>query len=453
MATLIGALNINVTAKTDNFAKQMKSARKITQTFAVDLRGVATRLIALGGAYFGVTRTVAAFNQQMAEGDALAKTSDKLGIATEKLAGLQHAANLGGVSAQALEKGLIKMERSISEAALGSGIAADELRALGLSADKLLAMSPDEQFRTIAEAMAGLGNQSDRVRVAMNLFGRAGADLIPVLNGGAKAFDEAQREAELFGTAISREAGAKIEHANDQLSRIRTALAGFVRQMAIRAAPFLDVVYTKLLDVVDGLNGMGGVADKVFRHMVDAAGVVADGIYVIAKAFHQTQQGLVALLPTALDVSDFLFPGSGRLFDQQFRDSLDKSAADAKKEFDKIWSDAELPSSKIKAWAAGVLNITRHTINSSGGLFGEDLDNLGAVLGKKISGGVTAGALSRGSVEAFQAVNRAGEARDLERLLSNAEQQLSVQREQLATQREAVRVARDTAINLIPIVL
>lgn len=446
MATLIGALNINVTAQTDSFAKKMKSARKITQTFAVDLRGAATKLLALGTAYVGATRTVSAFNQQLDQIDALAKTSDKLGIATEKLVGLQHAAELGGVGAASLEKDLLRMERSISEAALGTGIAADELRRLGLSAEDLLRMSPDQQFTLIAEAMAGLGNQSDLVRVAMNLFGRSAADLIPVLAGGAAALADAQREAELFGGAIDREAAAKIEHANDQLTRIKAAMSGFIRQLTIRAAPFLDVVYTKILDVVDAMNGMGGVADGVFRHMVDAAGVVADGVYVIAKAFEQTRAGLTSLLPAVVDAVDLFAPFVE--FDQQFRDSINASAAAARQEWANVWSEAELPSAKIKAWAAGVLDITRRTINSSGGLFGEDVGALGDALGTKLRGSVTAGALSRGSVEAFQAVNRAGEARELERLLANAEKRLELQREQVSVERETLKAVRDNAIAL-----
>ena len=98
MATVLGTLNVNVRANTGKFRKGMRDSRAITGQFKTSVIGLAAKLGTLAGAYIGVTRTISAFRSQFAAIDKIAKTSDKIGIATEALAGLQLAADLGGVS-------------------------------------------------------------------------------------------------------------------------------------------------------------------------------------------------------------------------------------------------------------------------------------------------------------------------------------------------------------------
>jgi len=107
-----------------------------------------------------VTLTVAwgKMRSSMADIDALAKTSDKLGVATEKLAGLRHGAELSGVGADKMEMALQRMTRRIAEAAKGSGEAQDALKQLGVDAQALAKLPADQQLSKIADAMAGVTN-------------------------------------------------------------------------------------------------------------------------------------------------------------------------------------------------------------------------------------------------------------------------------------------------------
>ena len=77
--------------------------------------------------------------------DELGKVSDKLGISTERLAGLQHAAELTGNSTRNLNLGLQRMVRRVAEAAEGTGEAQNALAELGLDAKELAQLSPDHQ--------------------------------------------------------------------------------------------------------------------------------------------------------------------------------------------------------------------------------------------------------------------------------------------------------------------
>ena len=96
--------------------------------------------------------------------DALAKTSDKLGIMTDKLAGLQHAANITGVEQKTLEKSLTKMQKAIFDADRGLLTYSQHFDTLNISTKDLMKLKPDEQFKVIGDALNKVGNQTLKTR-------------------------------------------------------------------------------------------------------------------------------------------------------------------------------------------------------------------------------------------------------------------------------------------------
>src|SRR5690606_32355398 len=126
----------------------------------------------------------------------------KIGIATEELSGLRLAAEEVGIEANAFDKGLVKMSRSVAEVAGGTGEAADAFGTLGLAADKMMGMAPEEQFRLIADSINNIPSPAEKLDVAMSIFGKAGADMVNVLAMGRDGLDETQKAAERLGIAL-----------------------------------------------------------------------------------------------------------------------------------------------------------------------------------------------------------------------------------------------------------
>jgi len=213
-------------------------------------------------------------------GDELAKTSDKLGLSTEGLAGLRNAARLTGVETNKLDLGLQRMTRRVAEAAQGTGEAQNALKELGLDARELAAQSPDEQFRSIAEAMKGVSSQSDRVRLGFKLFDSEGVDLIRTLDLGADGLDAAAREAERFGTAISRVQAREIEMAGDAIGRVRTATEGLSTQLAASLGPSIASAANEFADWIAFITTTGIPA---FRLLGERIGLVELNIRALSE--------------------------------------------------------------------------------------------------------------------------------------------------------------------------
>jgi hypothetical protein len=285
--TTIAKLSVALVGRTAAFQKAFMSAGQTLKNFAGPALRVGKVLGAIGAAagLAAAAGLTALTIQQLNAADAIAKTSDRLGIQTEKLAGLQLAANLAGASNEDLEKGIAKMLKSIGDAEKGTGAQADALARLGLTVEELKRMSPDEQFRLIGERLNALPSQADRVTAAFDLFGRSGVTLLNTLQAGAGAFEDAQQKAELFGLALDRADVSKIEAANDRVSELRELFNGLARQIAVQVAPFIAAGAQAFIDWATQGKGAAGIAEQAMTAATVAAGTAANAIQAVVKAW------------------------------------------------------------------------------------------------------------------------------------------------------------------------
>lgn len=233
--------------------------------------------------------------------DSLAKTSDKLGIATDQLAGLRHAAELTGVAQNTLDMALQRMTRRVSEAAQGTGEARDALRELNLDAGRLAQLAPDEQFRAVADAMAGVATQGDRVRLAMRLFDSEGVAVVNTLALQRAGLDAAAEEARRFGIAISRVDAAKVEAANDQMLRARQALSGVANTLTIELAPYIAAVAERFAQATAETQGFKEEIAAAVNTAVKGFGLVADAIWGWRLIFQSVEIAWLTLKAAVLD--------------------------------------------------------------------------------------------------------------------------------------------------------
>jgi len=231
--------------------------------------------------------------------DTLAKTSDKLGIATEKLAGLRLAAEQTGVSAGTMDMALQRMTRRIAEAAEGSGEAKKAIAELGINAQALGKLTPDQQFRTLADAMEKVEFQGDRVRLGFKLFDSEGVALINTLRGGTKSLDAFQKQAEKLGLAISRKDAAGIERMNDTLNLATKSLEGGLNIALIKLAPIVDALAKAFNDMALDADTLGKTVDTGITQATRVLGVFADGlqgIRILFKGVEVAGRGFISLL-------------------------------------------------------------------------------------------------------------------------------------------------------------
>lgn len=244
----LGRLRSDMSRVTNTVDGAMAKVRRSTQ--------IATR--ALGG--LGVGLSVAGFagfvKQAINAQDELSKLAQRAGVTTEALSAFKVGAELSDVSLSQLTTGLQQLSRRMGDAARGSSEtveAFDQLKIAFLANGRL--RNTEEVFTDIAEALSRLPDGAEKTELAMRLLGRAGAQLIPLLNGGREGLAAFREEAARTGQIVSSEAGRAAEEFNDSLTRLRQSVSGFGLGLASGIVPALN----EMVDAMKAANAEGGV--------------------------------------------------------------------------------------------------------------------------------------------------------------------------------------------------
>ena len=161
--------------------------RGIENTKAM-LESTAANIGKIGAGMAGAGATIlapltAAVFQFAGAGAAIDDMSQRTGASAEALSQLAYAAGQSGTDIETVEKSMRKLGKTVTEAKDGSKGASDALKAVGLSAADLSTMTPDEQLRAVADALAGISDPGEKAARAMDLLGKSGADMLPLMNG------------------------------------------------------------------------------------------------------------------------------------------------------------------------------------------------------------------------------------------------------------------------------
>lgn len=259
----------------DKDTKQHKS--KITRFASFAKRAFAP--LAAAAAAIGSARAV---KQTLDMVDAQAKLARSLGTTVESMQVLARAGELAGVGQAQLEQGAKDLFRRLSQASAKGGPAAEALDRLKLSAGDLVKLPLDDRISKINRALEDHVPAAERAAVAGALFGEEGAIAMTRLDPAT--LRQASEEVAKFGRAISDVEAAKIEQANDALSRVGLFVKGIGTDLTIALAPVLN-------KIADGLSSMAGAWRVIWS-------IVQDVVYFaveIWKSFHQLRMQVTGM--------------------------------------------------------------------------------------------------------------------------------------------------------------
>jgi len=308
----LATLTIDIIAKLANIERDLgrvsglaeRSAKRMESAFAGASSVIANAFAGLAGA-FSVGAMAAMVTSSIDAADGLSKLAQRTGETVENLARLQYAGSLADVSNDALATSLKKLSKNMAEAAGGSGEVADAFKAIGVSvvaSDGKLRSSGDV-LNDVADRFAGYEDSAAKAALAQAIFGRSGADLIPLLNAGSQGLKEMGDEASRLGVVISTETAQAAERFNDQMTRVNAALGSIAKETAAELLPVLNELADSLVDIAK--EGVG--ASRSFSPLSDAFRafiVVGGNVAYVFKSIGTEIGGMAAQL-VALAKLDF----------------------------------------------------------------------------------------------------------------------------------------------------
>lgn len=269
--------------------------------------------------------------------DSARKLAQQAGIATEAFTGLQWAASQSGVSANELVGAFGRLNVAVTDAASGSGKSAELFMRMGVALRDTEGnlRSGDEILRDVAERFSQLPDGAEKSAAAIELFGRAGTKLLPMLNGGAEGLDALVAQAGRLGLVLSDEQAAQAEQFNDTIEALGGVSKGAANTVAGELLPTLNTMSGLLLNVSEN-----GETAKIAAQVLGGALKVLATIAVIVAARLQTVGraigGMAAAAAAALRGN---FSEAADIMKDVAAEN-EKTARDAEESIKKIWSGA-----------------------------------------------------------------------------------------------------------------
>lgn len=273
----------------------LDSARKNLEKFA----GAASGLSDIKGeltAAFSAAALVAFARSTIDSADKLNDLSQSLGIGVRDLATWELAAAQSGVTIDQVGQGVKKLAGFMAE----NG---KELKKAGITAT-----DANGALIQLADVFAGLPDGLEKTNLAIKIFGKTGADLIPLLNQGSDGLADAAEKAKEYGEKMAILA-PKADELNDHLADMafQTKVIG-INMAATVAGPLSNWIEAnnEAIRVAGGF----GEAMRLFVFNLDAMTTEkpAEEIRRLTKALEEYQAasagGKFAQSPTG-----FLFGG------------------------------------------------------------------------------------------------------------------------------------------------
>lgn len=189
-------------------------------------------------------------------GDAAGKLAQKTGVAVKDVAGLELAYQQAGLGSDVLTSSMAKLSKGIVS---GSST----MEQLGIKSKNL-----DGTFKgnkqvlyELADGFAGMEDSAKKSAMAQEIFGKSGADMIPLLNGGSAALREMDEMAQKLGLTMTDEAAASAENFNDTMDLIKLGGQGVARGIASELLPTLSNLAGSFLTSMTSGDKLKGTAD------------------------------------------------------------------------------------------------------------------------------------------------------------------------------------------------
>jgi len=281
-------------AKDESFAKTVNNLQGRLQGFQGSIDGFSGKvgamagsfaravgpLAALAAGFLGARSAISAFGDAINVAGQLNELSARTGESAGELAVLQRAFQNAGSSAEAVGPMLNRLQRFMVEGAEGGKAQVAAMEKLGLSFDQLRGKSPSEQMQILAERISAVRDPAQRTALAMEIFGRSGGELMPLLRSMGVEIQAARDQLGGYPEAVNKSAAA-LDAIGDNFTAISAKAREFITGALVNIAPEIARITDEIAKIDFAAMGMK-LGDAMQRAYDFFRGLFADPLQIFS---------------------------------------------------------------------------------------------------------------------------------------------------------------------------
>src|SRR4030095_1811117 len=198
---VLGALRVLLGLDTAAFSQGAKDAQRVLGGLDGIIKKSTGGLIGLKGAVAGLASGafVAFLKSSVKVGEEIEKNSERLGVSAKFYQEISYAADIAGVSHEALTNALSKFQKGLGESSENVTKTEKALGQLGLTLAQLKALKPEDQFKLVADRLAAIEDPSKRANIGGALMSKTYGEVDAIMRLGASGIAKFALEARNLG--------------------------------------------------------------------------------------------------------------------------------------------------------------------------------------------------------------------------------------------------------------
>lgn len=241
-----------VTKELDLFDKATDKASSAAQ------RGFKALKPLIAGVSFAVL-----VRESLALADNLEKLSAQTGIGVESLQRLQFIAAQSSVSFESVSGAVNRLQKALTLSGEGSAEATAALDRLGISINEIAGLAPDQQFLKVADAISKIEDPARQTTAAVAIFGRGGAELLPILKQTAEESAAVAEGFDAIGGSISADTTKSVDDLGDSLGNVKTAVVSLgVELLGLVSGPLTSAA-NEISQVIGDIRLLAGGGTEI----------------------------------------------------------------------------------------------------------------------------------------------------------------------------------------------
>lgn len=260
----LGTLTLDLVAKIGGYVGGLNAADRASSKFAADqerrFKQMSLAAEAAGEAMGrfiadGVYAAARAFQESLKIVADFQDLADKTGASAEGLASFAVAAGTAGTSMDEIASASVKLTKNLTGVDDESKAAGAALEALGINISDFQKLSPEDQMEEVAKSLGNVANAADQTAIAMDLFGKSGASVLPFL----KALQEQGGRTVILTAEMIRQADAYA----DAQAKAMTELKLYVGVLSAQALPAISDLTKALTDTAKEMLGVDNATNTL----------------------------------------------------------------------------------------------------------------------------------------------------------------------------------------------
>lgn len=255
--------------------------------------------------------------------DRIDKLSAKTGLSKQAFQEWDYVLGQNGIEIEKMQTGMKTLTANMDAAASGNENMAGAFDTLGVAvtnADGSL-RGQEETMNDVILKLADMPNGTEKARLATELFGKAGVELMPMLNNGAQGIEDLKNRSHELGLVMSDEAVTAGVVFGDTLDDVKDSLG----MVAVKVGSEVMPIVQKLLDwILAHMPEIQAVTSKVFE-VIGQVVTVAGDIFnnTLLPAFQFVYDWVQANMPMIQEVVKNVFENMKMVWEETLRPVFD----------------------------------------------------------------------------------------------------------------------------------